>query len=186
MKHEDFDFKNPALIRKLAEEKLMKNKSGKSGFAEEADIRKLVHELQVHQIELEMQNEELHLAYEAAEEALKKYTLLYDLAPLSYFVVNKESRIKELNFTAAEILGERRFTLIDNNFRLFIMEESLTVFDDFLAKIYVSKAKESCQIKLGYHERLLATVYMEGSLTGEEDRCLLSVIDISKFSRKGQ
>jgi hypothetical protein len=69
------------ILRLKAEEKLKKNeKTGKPVI--EADVKKLLHELQVHQIELEMQNEELREANETAETALKKYTILYDFAPV--------------------------------------------------------------------------------------------------------
>ena len=59
----------------------------------ETDAIKLLHELQVHQIELEMQNEELILANEAAETALKKYTMLYDFAPMGYFTLEADGII---------------------------------------------------------------------------------------------
>lgn len=182
MIQKEFNFNDPKMLRQKAEKKLKENKADKNAPAEEADIKKLLHELQVHQIELEMQNEELQLAYETAEEALKKHTLLYDLAPISFFVVDDKSSIKELNFTAAEMLGEPRFSLLNNHFRLFIMDDSLAVFNLFFDRIYTSFAKEYCQIKLGYGQHLLCTVYLEGMVTGEDKRCLLSVVDISKFS----
>jgi PAS domain-containing protein len=62
-----------------------------------------------------MQNEELRQAYETTEAALKKYTMLFDLAPVGYFSLDKDGTICELNFTGADILGERRFSLIDSN-----------------------------------------------------------------------
>ena len=61
--------------------------------------------MQVHQIELEMQNEELRLAYETSESALKKYTILFDLSPMGYFTLDSEGAICELNFTGADIVG---------------------------------------------------------------------------------
>ena len=79
MMNEELDFTDGKMLRKIAEEKL-KEKQGKFSVSEkETDPQKLLHELQVHQIELEMQNEELHQAYETAETALRKYTMLYDL-----------------------------------------------------------------------------------------------------------
>ena len=71
----------------------------------ESDFKKLLHELQVHQIELEMQNEELIKANETAETALRKYTMLYDFAPMGYFTLEEDGTICDLNFTAAEMLG---------------------------------------------------------------------------------
>lgn len=83
MNDEELDFTNPKMLRKLAEEKLKTKQSKVDKANKEADVKKLLHELQVHQIELEMQNEELHQAYDTAETALKKYTMLYDLAPMA-------------------------------------------------------------------------------------------------------
>ncbi|MDD2197685.1 MAG: PAS domain S-box protein [Bacteroidales bacterium] len=182
MHSEEMDFTNTEMLRKKAE-KLLETMQHKEALAEEeANLKKLVHELQVHQIELEMQNEELRLAYETAEEALKKYTLLFDLSPMGYFTLNPDGTITELNFTAAEILGDRRFSLIDSNFKLFVSEESRTVFNNFFKKIYTSNAKESCKILLGYNSKPLVSVYVEGVVTEDDEKCLLSVVDISKFN----
>ena len=134
MNKEKRNFTDDQMLRRNAEELLKKNqqKTDRSGF--ETDAIKLLHELQVHQIELEMQNEELILANEAAETALKKYTMLYDFAPMGYFTLEADGIISELNFTGAELLGEKRFSLINSNFKLFISEDSRTVFDVFFKK----------------------------------------------------
>jgi PAS domain-containing protein len=141
-----------------------------------------MHELQVHQIELEMQNEELRQAYETAESARKKYTLLFDLSPMGYFTLDADGAICELNFTGAEMLRERRFSLINSNFKLFVSEESKPVFNNFFRKVYTSNAKESCEVIMGYDKDPFCSVYVEGVFTEEDQKCLLSVVDISKFS----
>ena len=64
----------------------------------ESDVKKLLHELQVHQIELEMQNEELRKANETAETALKKYTMLYDFAPMGYFTLEELTAVSGTEF----------------------------------------------------------------------------------------
>jgi PAS domain-containing protein len=149
----------------------------------EADVKKLLHELQVHQIELEMQNEELREANETAETALKKYTMLYDFAPLGYFTLEKDGSICELNFTGAEMLGDKRFSLVNSNFKLFISESSQPVFNRFFSKVFTSNSKESCEIMLGYDGKPLCSVYMEGVVVGDDKKCLLSVVNISAFKK---
>jgi PAS domain-containing protein len=172
------------LLRMKAEEQLkMKQKKGDKPVTE-TDVKKLLHELQVHQIELEMQNEVLREAYETAETALKKYTLLYDFAPMGYLTLDSEGSICELNFTAAEMLGDKRFSLVDSNFKLFIAAESQPVFNAFFSKVYTGNTKESCQVMLGYDNNPLCYVYMEGVVTGDEQKCLLSLIDISALKSK--
>jgi PAS domain S-box-containing protein len=135
----------------------------------------------VHQIELEMQNDELKQAYETAETALKKYTMLYDFAPMGYFTLDSDGSICDLNFTAAEMLGDKRFSLVNKNFKLFISEDSQTVFNKFFSKVYTGKSKESCEVMLAYDKNPLCLVYMEGIVTGDDHKCLLSVVDISSF-----
>lgn len=167
------------LLRLKAEEKLKKEKKSAGNGFNESDTKKLLHELQVHQIELEMQNEELQEAYQTAERALEKYTMLYDFAPMGSFTIDRDSRIVELNFTGAELMGERRFALINANFRLFVSEDSKPVFDKFFRKVYAGNGKESCSLKLGHDERSLILVYTEGIVAGEDNNCLLSVVDIA-------
>lgn len=176
-------FTNDQMLRRKAEELLKKKQDKKEKLVIETDSNKLLHELQVHQIELEMQNEELIHANEAAEMALKKYTMLYDFAPMGYFTLDQDGNIFELNFTGAEMLGDKRFSLVNSNFKLFITEESRPVFDKFIDKIYSKKGKESCEVKLGYDGIPLCAVYMEGVVTGDDRQCLLSVVDISGFRK---
>ena len=142
-----------------------------------------MHELQVHQIELEMQNEELRQANETAEAALKKFTMLYDFSPMGHFTLTADGNICELNFTGADMLREKRFALVNSNFKLFVAEESLPVFNTFLDKVFDSNAKESCEVMLGYDKNPLCPVYMEGIVTGDDRKCLLSVVDISGFKK---
>jgi PAS domain-containing protein len=170
------------ILRIKAEEKLKENTKSTKVF--ESDVKKLLHELQVHQIELEMQNEELQEAYDTAEKALKKYTMLYDFAPMGYFTIDNDGSIDDLNFTGADLLGEKRFTLVNHNFKLFIAKQSQKVFNDFFKKIYESGTKESCEVQLAYDNNPLCQVYMEGIVTGDERKCLLSVVDISAFRKK--
>jgi len=131
---EETDHIDAKMLRENAEqllrEKQKEDDAKQSGF----NADKLLHELQVHQIELEMQNEELRLAWKTSETALRKYTLLFDLAPIGFFSLDAEGEIADLNFTGADILKEKRFSLIQSNFKLFVTEESRPVFNDFFQK----------------------------------------------------
>ncbi len=171
------------MLRLKAEEVLINKKSDLDKQEFEKDPVRLLHELQVHQIELEMQNEELIEANASAEAALKKYTMLYDFAPMGYFTLDKEGTICDLNFTGAEILCEKRFALINSNFKLFIADTSKSVFNKFFLDVFKSNVKESCKVMLGYDNKPLCHVYMEGIVTGDDRKCLLSVVDLSGFSK---
>jgi PAS domain-containing protein len=171
------------LLRLKAEEKLKEAKLKGEKPVSESDTKKLLHELQVHQIELEMQNEELQEANDTAEKALKKYTMLYDFAPMGYFTLESDGSISELNFTGADLLGEKRFTLVNHNFKLFVSKESQPVFNNFFKRVYAGHSKESCEVMLAYDNNPLCQVYMEGIVTGDDRKCLLSVVDISGFKK---
>jgi PAS domain-containing protein len=183
MTTEELDFTNARMLRKKAEDQLKEKQKAIDKKVVEADTQKLVHELQVHQIELEMQNEELRQAYETTEQALKKYTMLYDYSPMGFFTIDQEGLIQDLNFSGAEMLRENRFALIDANFNLFIYKDSKEIFDNFLSKVYSTHEKQSCEVMLGYEDTPLHSVYIEGIVVFEEQECLLSVVNISALKQ---
>lgn len=167
-------------LRIKAEEELQQ-KRGKSGIPEmDYDVKKLLHELQVHQIELEMQNEELTKANEVAETALHKYTMLYNFAPMAYFTLKPDGTILELNITAAELLSESHVSPVNANFKLYVSDESKQVFSQFLQNVFSGTDKETCEVKLGYNNKTLGYVYMEAMAIQVEQICFLSIVDMSK------
>jgi len=176
MINEDQNLLDAGILRRRAEEQLKERNSKPRTHILEPDINKLVHELQVHQIELEMQNEELLRAYETAENALRKYTLFYELAPLGYFILDENANITELNFMGAELLDNRRLSLVNRNFKFFVSPESLPVFNNFFADIYARNTNQTCEVMLAYNNKPLCKVYMDGIVT-DDNQCLLTLID---------
>jgi hypothetical protein len=81
------------------------------------------------------------------------------------------------------MLGEKRFSLVNSNFKLFISESSQSVFNKFFSKVFTSNTKESCEVILGYDGKSLCSVYMEGVVIGDDRKCLLSVVNISAFKK---
>ena len=109
-------------LRDDAEEQLASSKKYSSDLqGQTAD--KLIHELQVHQIELETQAEELRRAHLALEESRDKYLDLYDFAPLGYLTLNDKALITEVNLTAATLLGIKRNKLVKAPFSKFMSEK---------------------------------------------------------------
>src|ERR1700677_217995 len=96
---------NPAELRRRAEARLSKWRSDPKL---DPESQRLLHELEVHQIELEMQNAELHKARDELEAALENYTDLYDFAPVGYFSVDESGVILASNLTGAALLGIER------------------------------------------------------------------------------
>lgn len=168
-------------LRHQAEE-LLKNKSTtkKPDFSD-IEIIKLVHELDVHQIELEMQNEELLLAKKKAETDAEKYTNLYDFAPSGYFTLSKEGEIVELNFRGATLLGKERSLLLNNSFSVHISEETRPTFNLFFEEIFESRTRQTCEIELSIATKIPTYVYLSGICNDEEGgQCLLTMVDITK------
>ena len=96
---------DPAELRRRAELRLKDSQTKRAPNQTDADNQRQLHELEVHQIELEMQNEELREAREAMEALLEKYTDLYDFAPVGYLTLDHEGTIIEANLAGAGLLG---------------------------------------------------------------------------------
>ena len=85
------------------------------------EAREALHELRVHQIQLEMQNVELRRTQLELEASKERYFQLYDLAPVSYFTLDEKGSILEANLTAATLLGVNRGTLVQQSLSQFLL-----------------------------------------------------------------
>jgi PAS domain S-box-containing protein len=112
------------------------------------DTTELIHELRVHQIELEIQNEELRNAQLELADSRNKYCELYDFAPVGYFTLNKEGLIVGVNLTGASFLGEERGNLLKSKFSHFIAPGSQDDFYLHHKKVVESRTRQSCEVKL--------------------------------------
>ena len=146
----------------------------------EADTQRLIHELEVHQIELELLNQELLEAKEQAETNAEKYTELYDFAPAGYFTLSKEGDIIKLNLSGAKMLGQERSHLINKKFRFFVSEDTRQFFNDFLRKVFESKTKESGEAALSTDGNLPMHIYITGIIAENGERCFMTVVDITE------
>ncbi|MBP6757699.1 MAG: PAS domain S-box protein [Flavobacterium sp.] len=151
----------------------------------ESETLKLIHEIDLHQIELEMQNEELKIAKKQLETAVEKYTDLYDFAPSGYFSLSKNGVILELNFRGANMLGKERSLLINKPFSLFVSEETKSTFNSFLDKAFEEKTRQTCEIKLSVTTEPPTYLLLNGNALGDEEQCIITAVDISK-RKKGE
>jgi PAS domain-containing protein len=85
---------------------------------------KLINELEAHQIELQLQNEELLIAKKLADSAIEKYRELYDFSPSGYFTIDREGVIIEANRTSAEMLLKEGKDLVNTKFRSFVTPDT--------------------------------------------------------------
>ena len=174
----DIPDKNPSTrdIRQLAEDKLKTELSQSYPVLSEADVMKLVHELEVHRIELEMQNEELL----ADQLEIQRANDFYDYAPAGYFTLSPEGRIIKLNLSAASMLGKERDVLIESLLEVFVMDESKPIFKGFLKQIFLIKETVSCEIKLLTNRDKPLYIQLTGKLSKLEDQCQVTAVDITE------
>ena len=170
-------------LRLKAEERLKKNPSGSGSPISETNLLKLIHELEVHQVELELQNEELRLAWAEAEVANDNYIRLYDFAPSGYFTLSKKSEIIELNLSGAGMLGKDRQHLKNSLFSFFVTEETKPIFRHFLEKAFISKAKESCEVTMDRAGSLPVHVFLTGVLEDKGEHCLITMVEITRLKQ---
>jgi PAS domain S-box-containing protein len=130
-------------------QKLRKHQGPGSGNSRlEADTQRLVQELQVHQIELEMQNAELEEARARQEVLLEKYTDLYDFAPVGYMSLDEQGHILEVNLTGAALLGVGRSLLINRRLPAHVALAGRSRFLAFINQIFAGAGKQVCETTL--------------------------------------
>ena len=113
------------------------------------EVRRTLHELQVHQIELEMQNAELRLAQEALELSRNKYSELYDFAPVGYFTIDAHGLIEGVNLKGAHLLGIERGSLLKRPFISFIAEAAdRKIFSKHREAVFQKQGNQTCEIRL--------------------------------------
>jgi PAS domain S-box-containing protein len=139
-------------LRRQAEKRLLESDVDRSDMPL-ADIHELIHELEVHQIELEMQNEDLRQAQLDLEAARNKYTDLYDFAPVGYFSISDKGLILDANLMGATMLGMERGKLTGRRFSQFIAKDNQDVFYLHIQKLFETKTKHVCELKLTKEDR---------------------------------
>ncbi len=171
---------NQSLLRQKAEE-LLKIKYPRTGSQlSEAELLRLIHELEVHQFELELQNEELINAKDVAEAANDKLFRLYELAPSGYFTLSIKGEIIELNLTGSLMLGMDRSHLINQQFHLFVSSDTQAVFKLFLEKSFKNNTKESCEVNLATSGTQSLFVHLSGIATENGTQFMVTAVDITE------
>ncbi|MDR4498388.1 MAG: PAS domain S-box protein [Candidatus Scalindua sp.] len=147
MKKRTSEQKKKAELRKRAESKL---KSGVPVSEEisNTDMKKLIHELEVHQIELEMQNDELLKTQIKLEKSKERYANLYDFAPVGYLTFDEEGLIREANLTIADMLDVPRTLLINSRFHYFVKGEGQDIFYLHTKRVFEGKKAETREVRV--------------------------------------
>jgi PAS domain S-box-containing protein len=172
-----------AELRRCAEERL-RAKAAEGNFPRtEEDMRRLLHELQVHRIELEMQNAQLRQARDEVETALEKYTDIYEFAPVGYFTLDREGTVQAANLTGSRLLGVERTLLIGRRFEQFVDAGDCPAFTAFFDTVFTGRGKESCEVTLTTEGKCRLFAHIEAVAFEMGQECRVTVIDITGRKR---
>ena len=128
----DFINKNTAAIKEIPPE----------------EVKRLIEDLQIHQVELEMQNEELRRIQVELAESRDAYQELYEFAPVGYFSFDKKAFIQDLNLTGADLMGCERSKMLGLRFTAFISPDSQDDFYFHCNKLFETESHQTCELKL--------------------------------------
>lgn len=181
-------------LRKLAEEKARINETETPEDIEcfsPAEIRRILHELRVHQIELEMQNEELRATQETLSKSRERYFDLYNLAPAGYMTVSENGLIEESNLTITTMLGIARDTLKKQPISNFIFKEDQDIYYLHIKKMLAENELQSFELRMMKKDGTpfwmqLETALTEGENGETEYRIVLSNINKRKQAEAEQ
>ena len=168
-------------------EKLLKSKKNAAEETSDAASRTLVNELHVHQIELEMQNEELRRIQLELEASREKYYDLYDLAPVGYFSLDQKNLILEVNLKGASLLGIERRLLVKKRFTQFIVSAFQDAFYMFQKETFKTRAIQTLEVQLKKKNSTPFWAHLDGVATQDTDgnftHMRIIAIDISEKKR---
>ena len=143
----------------------------------------LIHELQVHQIELEMQNDELRRSQLEVQAAQNRYFKLYDLAPVGYLSLDAEGFIDEANLAAADLLGMPRLTLRRRAFTSLLLPDDQDVYYLLRKRLLATKSAQQCRLRVRNGRGEPQWVHLSASTVSKEsgdDLSFVAMFDISE------
>ncbi|TLU51860.1 MAG: PAS domain S-box protein [Chlorobium sp.] len=179
----------------LQQKNLSTGSSALSTSSTPEEMQRFIHELTVHQIELEMQREELCQSQIELEHSIDLYTELYDYAPLGYLTLDKSSKILATNLTATKMLGVVRSRLLGQNLKSFVVPADYRVVDAMLEKVFRDRVTGSCEVTfvpdtsdLCQGPNLLAghTLRIDASMSVTEYVCRVMISDITEQKQSAE
>ncbi len=182
-------YADAAELRRRAEEHLYRQTQQDQVSLSRLETQKLLHELQVCQIELELQNEELRNAQFVVETVAARYTDLYDFSPTGLVSMTSEGTIQQINLSGAHLLGKQRAKLIGARFDIFVAQFDRPVFNDFLQQVFASEAKRTCEVILVHKlksaikaekDQPPCTLQIEATHSVDGQECRMVLMDVTE------
>jgi PAS domain S-box-containing protein len=176
----------PSELRRQAEERIRNKELNAPEVISPEDARQMLHELQVHQIELEMQNEELRLAQAELDASRARYFDLYDLAPVGYCTISEKGLILEANLTAANLLGADRRELIMQPVTKFILKEDQNIFYLHRKQLLETSKPQDCDLRLVKKNATAFWTRIESTLAQDADGAPVCRVVMSDITARKQ
>ncbi len=175
-------------LRRRAEKKVAKQPGimGKQQAAVSSyETKKLIHELQVHQAELEIQNEDLRKAQVELADTQRRYMDLFNFAPVGYFVLDPEGVIRQANVTASGTLDVTKWTLVGRPLSFYVHSSDRVVFNEHIREALSSEKRATCVVRMKKGSGGLLQTQLESARLEEVAEgppyCLTAMTDISKL-----
>jgi diguanylate cyclase (GGDEF)-like protein/PAS domain S-box-containing protein len=175
-----------AELRRQAEERLRRLTPDGEALRSTAETQRLLHDLQVHQIELEIQNEQLRESQAQLEAATQRYIDLYDFAPVGYLTLDPQGTMTQMNLTAVRLLGYERARLQDRRFGIFVAAGHLPAFNSLLERVFATESKHHCRVELASGDQPALTVDIEALRAADGQSARAIVVDITERVRMEQ
>ncbi len=150
------------------------------------EIRRIFHELQVHQIELEMQNEELSRAQVELDATRARYFDLYDMAPVGYCTISENGLIQEANLKAASILGVARGALVRERLSRFIFTEDEDIYYRLRKQLLESSTPQSCELRMVQSDRTVFWAHLSATLVKGKSGKPVSLMTLTDVTERKQ
>lgn len=157
----------------------IRRRRGTSRRRLDGDAVKQLHELQVHQVELEMQNEELRRVRAELHASLTRYTALYEFAPAGHLTLSHDGSILEFNHAAAALLDQEKSGLAHQRLSSFVAQAALPAFNAYLEAVFEAAAPRECEIDLLLQDGTKLCVQMTAARQESTLTCLAVLIDIT-------
>jgi PAS domain S-box-containing protein len=149
-----------------------------------AEIGQIIHELQLYQIELELQNEELLRAQTELEAARERYFDLYDLAPVAYCTISEKGLILEANLTAAALLDVSRGALVNMPISRFIFREDQDIYYLLHKQLIETSQPQTCEIRFVKNEGMAFWAHLEITVALDEGGAPVSRVVLSDITHR--
>jgi len=153
------------------------------------EIQNLVYELEVHQIELEMQDAELQRIQRELSNTKKRYFDLYNMAPIGYCTIGEDGLIYEANLEVSKLLGVQRDKLLKRPITHFIYKDDQDIYYKYFKKLFISDDQQVCELRMIKKDATPFWVHLTSSLdTNSDDKSVmfLGIHDITKLKKYEQ